>query len=148
MRARIHKLGAGLLVGAVLALAGCGGGSSAGTAAAPPADTTPAASAPAVTSSAVAAAGTPVTATEKEFSITLSQSTFTAGAYTFTVTNAGTFPHNLVIEGPGVDQQSSPTLQPGQNAPLDVTLQAGSYELWCAVDGHKDKGMDIHITVT
>jgi uncharacterized cupredoxin-like copper-binding protein len=147
MRARIHKVGAGLLVGAVLALAGCGGGSSAGTAA-PPADTTSTASAPAVTSSTVAAAGTQVTVTEKEFTITLSQSTFSAGAYTFNVTNAGTFPHNLVIEGPGVDSQASPTLQPGQSAPLDVTLQAGSYEMWCAVDSHKDRGMDIHITVT
>src|SRR5215468_6944998 len=67
MRARIHRLGAGLLVGAVLALAGCGGGSSGGTTAAPPAASTPAASTPAATSSAVAAAGTTVTATETEF---------------------------------------------------------------------------------
>ena len=148
MRARIHRLGAGLLVGAVLALAGCGGGSSAGTAAAPPATSTPAAPAPAATSSAVAAAGTTVTATEAEFSITLSQNTFTAGDYTFNVVNQGQFPHNLVISGPGISSMSTPTAQPGQSNTLNVTLQSGTYEMWCAVDSHKDRGMDINITVT
>jgi len=27
-------------------------------------------------------------------------------------------------------------------------LQSGTYEMWCAVDSHKDRGMDINITVT
>jgi uncharacterized cupredoxin-like copper-binding protein len=138
MRARTRRLGAAtlLLTLATLALAACGGGSSSGTTATPSAG-----------GSSATAASTTVTATEKEFSITLSQRTFAPGAYSFQVVNGGTFPHNLTIAGPGVDNQASPTLQAGQSGSLSVTLQAGSYELWCSVDGHKDRGMDIKITV-
>jgi len=91
--------------------------------------------------------GTEVTATEKEYSISLSTQTFTAGVYAFTVHNTGQTAHNLNIKGPGVDDQATSTIQPGQTATLAVTLQKGSYELWCSVDAHKDQGMDLHITV-
>jgi uncharacterized cupredoxin-like copper-binding protein len=98
--------------------------------------------------SAAATVGTPVAATEQEFSIALSTKTFAAGAYTFTVHNAGKYPHNLTIEGPGVDKVASPTEPGGGTGTVSVTLQKGSYELWCSVDSHKDKGMDLTITVT
>lgn len=94
-----------------------------------------------------AAAGTAVTATEQEFSITLSRTSFSPGAYTFTVHNAGRYAHNLTIEGPGVDKKASPTEPGGGSGTLSVTLAKGTYELWCSVDSHKDKGMDIRITV-
>jgi uncharacterized cupredoxin-like copper-binding protein len=29
-----------------------------------------------------------------------------------------------------------------------VTLQTGTYEIWCDVDSHKSLGMDLTITVT
>lgn len=95
-----------------------------------------------------AAVATAVTATEQEFSLTLSTTTFKAGPYTFTVHNAGKFAHNLTIEGPGVDRISSPTTPGGGTATVRVTLARGAYELWCSVDSHKDKGMDMMITVT
>lgn len=126
--------------GAALLIAGCGGSgthsTAGGSAAATPAGASPAAS-----------GGTAVTATETEFAIRLSTTSFTPGTYTFTVHNGGKFPHNLKIKGPGVDGQGSQTVQPGDSAQLTVTLQQGSYELWCAVDSHKDKGMDMTITV-
>jgi len=31
---------------------------------------------------------------------------------------------------------------------LTATLQKGSYELWCSVPGHKNKGMDLTIKVS
>jgi uncharacterized cupredoxin-like copper-binding protein len=92
-------------------------------------------------------AGTAVTATEKEYSISLSTQTFMSGPYTFTVHNTGETAHNLTIEGPGVDKQATSTIQPGQTATLAVTFQKGTYELWCSVDEHKDQGMDLHVTV-
>jgi len=111
--------------------------------------TTPsAATAPTTAAPTAAPAGTKVDVTEKEFAITLSQAKFAPGAYTFTIKNQGSFPHNLAIEGPGVDKQVSATLGGGQSGSLTVTLKAGSYELWCAVPGHKDKGMDMKITVS
>jgi len=35
----------------------------------------------------------------------------------------------------------------GQSGSLTVTLQKGTYQLWCGVPGHKDKGMAASITV-
>jgi uncharacterized cupredoxin-like copper-binding protein len=125
---------------AALLLGACGSSSSTS----PP----PAASATTTAGSAASAAGTNVDVTEKEFSITLSKATFSPGSYTFKVTNAGSFPHNLVIEGPGVDKQKSATVTGGNSSTLTVALQAGTYELSCGVPGHKGKGMDMKITVS
>ena len=101
----------------------------------------------AAASPSVAPVGTSVGVVEKEFSITLDKTSFTAGDYTFAIQNQGAFPHNLTIEGPGVDSKASPTLGAGESGSLTVALQKGSYELTCSVPGHKDKGMDIKITV-
>ena len=125
-----------LVAGAAMAvLVACGGGGSSG-------GSGPGAPAPSVTG-----AGTQVTATESEYSIKLEPSSFTAGTYTFTIKNTGTMPHNLVVNGAGVDHESSATIEPGGTGQLTVTLQQGSYELWCSVDGHKDRGMDMTIQV-
>ena len=131
----VHTAGARLVTGAVVALllGACGGTSTNST--------------PAATSPSVAAVGTRVGVTEKEFSITLSQASFSPASYTFTIQNKGSFSHNLTIQGPGVDTKTSPTLSPGQSGMLTVALQKGSYELWCSVPGHKDKGMDLTIKV-
>ena len=103
---------------------------------------------PTSASTATAAAkGTPVSVVEKEFSISLTPATLTAGTHSFTVHNEGSFAHNLNLQGPGVSQQASATVSPGQSAVLTVTLQKGSYELWCSVDGHKDRGMDLTLSV-
>ncbi|MDQ2958679.1 MAG: hypothetical protein M3Y42_17175 [Actinomycetota bacterium] len=113
-----------------------------------PTPTSTAAAAPASASqTGTATAGIAVTATEQEFSIALSVKTFTAGTYTFTVHNVGHFQHNLTIEGPGVDKIASPTIPGGSTGKVTVTFQKGSYELWCSVDSHKDKGMDLNIVV-
>jgi len=98
-------------------------------------------------SPSVAPVGTSVGVVEKEFSITLDKTSLTPGDYTFAIQNQGSFPHNLTIEGPGVDSKASPTLGAGESGSLTVALQKGSYELSCSVPGHKDKGMDIKITV-
>lgn len=124
---------------AALLLAACGGGSSGGSATSAP--TTGAGA------DTAASPSTPVTATETEYAITLSTPTLTAGVYTFAIRDQGKFSHNLAIKGPGVDSQTSPTLQSGATGQLTVRLQKGSYELWCAVDSHKDRGMDLTVNV-
>ena len=135
--------GARFVTAALVALLlGACGGTSTNTA------TQSAASSPTATSpSSATAVGTSVGVTEKEFSMTLSQTSFSPASYTFTIQNKGAFPHNLNIEGPGVDTKTSPILSPGQSGMLTATLQKGSYELWCSVPGHKDKGMDLTIKV-
>jgi len=41
----------------------------------------------------------------------------------------------------------SQTVQNGASTRLSVPLQSGSYELWCTVDAHKERGMDKTIQV-
>ncbi|HET6793138.1 MAG TPA: hypothetical protein VFH45_01775 [Acidimicrobiales bacterium] len=93
-----------------------------------------------------AAATTAVTATETEYHIALSRSSFAPGRYRFDAVNSGSATHNLVINGPGVSS-STDFLSPGQRQSLTVTLQPGSYDIYCGVDGHRQLGMEVHITV-
>lgn len=87
-----------------------------------------------------------MTVNETEFRLGLSTSTFTAGTYTFTAVNQGKIEHSLEITGPGVKAETA-TLSPGQSAQLHVTLQAGSYDLFCPIGSHKALGMNQEITV-
>ena len=117
-------------VAALIAMAGCGGGS---TTSAP---------------STAPASGSSVAVTESEFSITLPSNTMKVGSYTFTVTNKGQFAHNLTIDGPGVKDKATPTLSPGSSGDVTVNLQKGTYEFYCSVDSHKDMGMDDKVQVS
>ena len=129
-----------LALAAALMLTGCGGS----TAGSESSESTSLASAG---SNGAPSAGTVVTAVETEFAIELLESSFSPGDYTFRVKNQGTLPHDLTIEGPGVDRQATATLQAGQSSDLQVTLQEGTYELWCSIDGHRGQGMDVTIQV-
>jgi hypothetical protein len=74
------------------------------------------------------AQGTVVTATETEYKIVLSQTSFTPGTYTFVVTNHGQVTHSLEIKGPGVNGQRLPQLLgPSQSGSMTVTLRGGTY---------------------
>ena len=122
-----------------LLLVGCGsgtgssdGGRSSGTA---PAD------------SGSSSSGVAVAVVEKEFSIELSKTRLNPGTYTFKVENRGQAPHNLIIEGPGVDATSSSTLQGGESDELTVTLAKGSYEVWCGIGSHRAQGMATTVQV-
>lgn len=120
----------GIVSGVALLLAGCG---SSGT------EETPAAPA--------AAQGTVVNVTEKEFSISLSQEAFTPGTYTFVVKDDGEASHDFNVKGPGLTDAATSTISAGGTESLTVTLEAGTYELWCSIGGHRAAGMDMTITV-
>lgn len=88
----------------------------------------------------------PVTLTE--FQIQMPPRNLAPGSYTFTATNRGNTVHALAIEGPGVAGERTPgVLQPGQSGTVTVTLSNGTYDFYCPVDGHKDAGMDLKVTV-
>ncbi|MDC0773306.1 cupredoxin domain-containing protein [Streptomyces sp. HD] len=90
--------------------------------------------------------GTQVAAELSDFHIKLSTEKFQPGQYTFTAKNTGSHDHAIEIEGPGGENRSK-TIEPGQSTTLTVTLKSGSYEVYCPVDGHKDRGMKTDITV-
>lgn len=90
--------------------------------------------------------GNTVQVSLKEYSIDM-ETNLAAGMTTFEVTNAGTVEHSFSIEGQGIDQELTTTLQPGEKGTLQVDLQAGDYQAYCPVDDHEGKGMKVTLTV-
>lgn len=98
------------------------------------------------------AAGGPkrITVGESEYRIDLPRTTageLAAGTYVLHVVNKGKQVHNLVVEGPEVDNEATPNLQPGEEADLRVQLTKGSYDLYCAIDGHRQLGMESKLAI-
>ena len=89
-----------------------------------------------------------VTVHETEYKLNPSNISLTKpGTYVFKGVNDGTTTHALAVEGNGLDQDGM-DISPGSSGTLKVTLsKAGTYEIYCPVDGHKDLGMKGKITV-
>jgi uncharacterized cupredoxin-like copper-binding protein len=69
------------------------------------------------------------------------------GTVTFNVTNNGSIAHALEVEGQDIEEETE-TIQPGDSAELTVELsQEGSYELYCPIDDHRERGMEGELTV-
>ena len=90
--------------------------------------------------------GETVAIKETEYKLDPSDPTVKAGTVTFDLSNDGTTDHNLEIEGDGVEEVSD-TIAAGQSGELTVDLEPGTYEIYCAIDGHKDLGMEGELTV-
>ncbi len=133
----LRNLAAAAAVGCLLTVVTACGGSSA-----PP----PATAAPPAAAAPGGAAKT-VTVTMTEFAFSLDPPTLAPGAYTFRAVNAGKAPHAIELEGAGLDEKKSAVVQPGQSTDLAVTLQSGDLDMYCPVDGHRGKGMEMHIPV-
>jgi uncharacterized cupredoxin-like copper-binding protein len=94
----------------------------------------------------VPGSGTKVTATLTDFHIELSQQSFNAGTYTFTVKNAGQVTHSLEIQRDAEDTRSD-NIRPGGTDQITVALTAGTYEVFCPVGNHRSQGMAMEIKV-
>jgi len=90
--------------------------------------------------------GETVAISETEFALDPADATVAAGPVTIEVTNDGGTTHNLEVEGNGVEEITS-DLAPGDSEPLELDLQPGSYEMYCAIGTHKDQGMEGTLTV-
>ena len=89
-----------------------------------------------------------VSARLSEWKVELSATTVAGGPVTFAVSNIGSIPHALEIEGQGIEKELA-VLQPGAAGTLTVTLEPGRYEVYCPVgqDSHMKLGMLTRITV-
>jgi uncharacterized cupredoxin-like copper-binding protein len=115
------------LVPLTLLLAACGGGGSEGGGASSGTQT--------------------IQISEKEYSLNPSTVTVSKpGTYTFEITNDGQITHAFEIEasgGGGDEEGESGDIEPGQKKMVEFELAAGqSYEMYCPIDGHRQKGMD------
>jgi plastocyanin len=68
-----------------------------------------------------------------------------AGEVTIELVNESGIPHNVEVEGNGVEEVSE-TITEGSTE-LTLDLQAGEYEFYCAVPGHREGGMEGTLTV-
>jgi plastocyanin len=87
----------------------------------------------------------------KETEYTLAPSTLTLkpGTYTFKLQNVGQFPHDLHVAAAadGTEVGGSTVITAGQSGSFTITLKAGTYTLWCAVNAHRSLGMQGTLTV-
>jgi plastocyanin len=90
--------------------------------------------------------GETIDISETEFAIEPANPTAAAGEVTFAITNDGSAPHNLEVEGNGVEELSD-TIEGGQSTDLTVDLEAGTYTIYCAIEGHREQGMEGELTV-
>ena len=108
---------------------------------------TTASSTESTTSAATGGGGESVLAlSETEYKLDPADPTAKAGQVTLAVKNDGSVTHNLEIEGNGVEEVTN-DLSPGDSDDLTVDLKPGSYEIYCAIDSHKDMGMEGTLTV-
>jgi len=123
------------LVLIAVALAGCGGSKKA-----------------AATATATATAAGPATTLKLaagKSALKFDKSTLTApaGKVTIVMTNPSMLSHNIAIEGGGLDTAGQ-VVGNGGTSKVTANLKAGTYTFFCAVDGHRQAGMQGTLTVT
>jgi plastocyanin len=148
--ARSARRAAAVLLALGLGLTACGGGNddTASESSTSSAAETSSSAAESPSSSAPAAEGETVTVTAVDFDFQLSEDSYSAGTYTFEVTNTGAMPHNFAVERDGQRVAGTDILQPGASATVEVTLEAGDYFFYCEVGQHRANGMEVPVTVT
>jgi plastocyanin len=70
----------------------------------------------------------------------------TAGEVTIDFTNDSSVPHDVKIEGNGVEGEGTDQVT-GDSTSATVELQPGTYTFYCSVDGHRQAGMEGTLTV-
>jgi plastocyanin len=69
-----------------------------------------------------------------------------AGQVTIQMENPSSVPHNVSIEGAGVDEQGK-TVGKGGTSTVTAELRPGEYDFYCSVAGHRQGGMEGTLTV-
>jgi uncharacterized cupredoxin-like copper-binding protein len=69
-----------------------------------------------------------------------------AGALTLESENPSGVPHNIAVEGNGIDEQG-PVVHNGGVSRLEVDHDAGEYTFYCSVPGHREGGMEGELRV-
>lgn len=84
--------------------------------------------------------GTTVLVMLEDRRIAVRETAIPPGPAVFTVTNGGDELHNLFIEGPGVNKAAGDPIAENGSRSVAVTLQPGTYTLYCPILDHREKG--------
>jgi plastocyanin len=135
---RAARPGIALLAATALAITGCGGGGGEETSSPKPA----------ATSSPKPSAGAVLALQADKSQLKFDKDTLSAkpGKVTIVMQNPSPLPHDVVIEGNGVDAAGKVVNQGGTST-ATATLKAGTYTFYCSVDNHRQAGMDGTLTV-
>ena len=131
-----------LLVGAMLAVAGCGGDDEEPTSGSD-------SSTPTATATEAAAGGgenLALAADTSALKFDKTELTAKAGKVTVTMDNPSDIPHNVEIEGNGVEAKGE-TVGKGEKSVATADLKAGTYDFYCAVGNHRAAGTEGKLTV-
>jgi plastocyanin len=74
------------------------------------------------------------------------QATAPAGALTIKMENPASTPHDIALQGNGVDEKGEVVPQ-GGTSELSADLKPGKYQYFCTVEGHREGGMEGTLTV-
>jgi plastocyanin len=69
-----------------------------------------------------------------------------AGDLTITSPNPSATPHNIALEGNGVDEVGD-VVQDGGVSEIQASVESGEYTFYCSVPGHREGGMEGKLTV-
>jgi plastocyanin len=69
-----------------------------------------------------------------------------AGTVEIVMDNPSQVPHNVAIEGDGVDEHG-PVVERDKTSTVAADLEAGTYEFYCSVGEHRQAGMEGTLTV-
>ena len=129
-----------------LAVSACGGDDD-GTAAEPPV-AEPAPAEPPAEEPAPAEATELQLAADPGGGLTFDQTELSAapGTVAIVLTNESPVPHNVAVEGSGVDVEGE-VFQGGGTRTTEAELSAGEYVFYCSVPGHREAGMEGTLTV-
>jgi plastocyanin len=69
-----------------------------------------------------------------------------AGTITIAMTNPSAVPHDISVEGGGVDKKGKIVTRGGTST-VKAKLKSGTYTFYCSVDAHRQAGMNGKLTV-
>jgi plastocyanin len=131
---------AAVLTATALAITGCGGGEEKATPTSSPKAT------PTSTPQESAGAVLSLQADKSQLKFDKSALSAKPGKVTIVMKNPSTLPHDVAIEGNGVDVKGK-TVNQGGTSTATATLKAGTYTFYCSVDNHRQAGMEGTLTV-
>jgi plastocyanin len=102
-------------------------------------------STPADTSSPAPVSAADVTVVAEDMRFVDPPTTLPAGTSIVAIDNAGDAPHDLTVEG--VDG-AAVGARGGEAEAGELTLEPGTYTVYCSVSGHREAGMEFELTVT